>query len=401
MIQRRSLLVQQFSKEDLVLEERLQLLRERRERESDQSEGWDGFANFVVVDKVPHGKSGICSFYLKPKDKRLDLAPYKPGQHLVFQLPVVGAAQPITRRYSLSDRPGCDYYRVSIKLAPSPKDSPDVPAGVGSSYFHQHVEEEGVSPYDCLIQVSSPAGSFLLDPLESKPVVLIGGGVGLTPMLSMFNSIVEENDSREAWLFYSVRNAEECVLFDKGMLHPEFEEVSANRDNLHIHVFYSRSEAESMPGMAESHYGRLTVEALKEQLPSNNFRFYICGPDVMMDQFEEELEAWGVPEEDILSERFGPPKKKAPAEGAKECKIQFARSKKEVAYSPEDGTILEAAQKAGVPISFDCRAGSCGQCKVGVVSGKVDYSIRTNYKCPPGSCLTCSCAPGGDIVLDC
>ncbi len=401
VFRRRSLLLRQFAKEDLVLEAELQLLRERREREIQSSDGWEGFANFVVVRKVLHGGSGICSFYLKPKDERLELAPFLPGQHLVFQLPVAGQSQPITRRYSLSDRPGIDHYRVSIKLAPSPADQPELPAGLGSSYFHQELEEECNSPYSCLIQVSSPAGSFLLNPQESKPVVLIGGGVGITPMLSMFNSIIEENDSREAWLFYSIRNANENVLLDEGMLHPKYASLAASRENLHLHLYYSREQVQSPSDFVDSHHGRLTVDALKEQLPSNNYRFYICGPDAMMDQFEEELEAWGVPEEDILSERFAPPKRKQPVEGMVERTIQFARSKKEIQFTAEDGSILEAAQRAGVPIAFDCRAGSCGQCKVGVVSGKVGNTIRTNYKCPPGSCLTCSCAPESDIILDC
>jgi ferredoxin len=143
------------------------------------------------------------------------------------------------------------------------------------------------------------------------------------------------------------------------------------------------------------------VAGLKEHLGSNNYRFYICGPEPMMNQFEEDLAAWGVPDEDILSERFAPPAKKRPAEGMTPKSIRFAKSNKEVQFTADDANILDVAERAGIPISFDCRAGSCGSCKVGVVSGKVKETIRTNYKCAPGSCLTCSCLPETDIVLDC
>lgn len=403
---RRRLLARQFEKENLLLEERLRLLRETRKREEKSIEGWEGFANFVVARKVPHGDSGICSFYLKPKDERLELAPFQPGQHLVFQLPVPGRSLPLTRRYSLSDRAGQDYYRVSVKRIPPPAGRPELPPGLGSGFFHQEIEEESLSPYKCLIQVSSPAGSFTLDPQDTQPVILIGGGVGITPMLSMFNSVLEENESREIWLFYCVHDTAGNILFDEGMLHPRLDEILKARDNIHLHLYYSGIEsAESIPrggpkGIGR-HCGRFSIEELKRHLSSNNYRFYVCGPGAMMNQFEEELEAWGVPPSEILTERFQPPEKKRAIGDFTPRTIQFAKAGKEIQTTAEDNSILDVAERAGVPIAFDCRAGSCGQCKVALVSGKVSYNIRTNYKCPPGSCLSCSCWPESDVVLDC
>lgn len=407
LMRSRRLQSQQFVEGALLLEEKFNLYRERRKQVKDQSVAWEGFANFMVVRKVQHGDSGICSFYLKPKDERLELAPFQPGQHLVFQLPIAGAAAPLTRRYSLSDRPGQDCYRVSVKLQLPPRDTPEAAPGIGSSYFHNDLDEESASSYKSLIQVSSPAGAFSLDPFDSKPVVLIGGGVGITPMLSMFNSIIEENKSREVWLFYTIREISENVLFDEGMLHPDIEEVMRTRGNVHLHIHYTQTSdpgslPEDQPFPIEQHCGRLTIDQFKTALPSNNYRFFICGPERMMFQLSEDLEAWGVPEDDILFEHFAQPtKRKAADESSVKRIIRFAKSDKEIEFSAEDGSILDAAERAGVPVSYDCRVGSCGQCKVAVVSGKVSYSMRTNYKCPPGSCLTCSCLPDGDVVLDC
>lgn len=406
LLRRHRLLSLQFEAENRLLEEQVRSIQEKRKLEIETSEAWNGFANFVVVKKVCHGDSGICSFYLKPKDKRLVLTPFLPGQHLIFQLPI--GSQPIKRRYSLSDCSNGEYYRVSVKHALAPKNRPDAPAGVGSSYFHEMLEEESQSPYKCLIQVACPAGSFVLDPAETRPLVLIGGGVGVTPMLSMFNSILEKSESREVWFFYGIRNAEESVLFDEGMLHPSFEREAGQRENIHVFVYYSAvktkeelSAIQVPPGVGRCG-GRITLDAIKSHLDSNNYLFYICGPDAMMNDLEEGLVAWGVPEEDVLTERFAPPSTKAVkhTDGAPR-KITFAKSGKEVEFTADDSTILEVAERAGVPIAYDCRAGSCGTCKVGLVSGKVEEAFRTNYKCSPGSCLSCACLPDTDIVLDC
>jgi uncharacterized protein len=406
VIRRHRLLSLQYNAENRRLEEQIRTIQEKRKLEIGTSETWKGFANFVVVKKVKHGDSGICSFYLKPKDERLVLTPFLPGQHLTFQLPI--GSQPIKRRYSLSESSNGKYYRISVKHAQAPRDKPHLPAGVGSSYFHDMVEDESESPYKCLIQVACPAGSFVLDPLDSKPLVLIGGGVGLTPMLSMFNSVLDQNPSREVWLFYGIRNASESILFDEGMLHPSFEELMKERSNIHVWVYYSGVDpkddisAIKVPHGVKQSSGRVSVEALRQQLPSNNYLFYICGPDAMMNDLEEKLAGWGVPEDDILTERFAPPSPKAVkhSEGGPR-KITFAKSGKEIEFTAEDSTILEVAERAGVPIAYDCRAGSCGTCKVGLVSGKVAEAFRTNHKCAPGSCLACANLPETDLVLDC
>ena len=400
---RRFVLARQNRLQAAVLEQRLEAAREGRLRARASEAGWNGSANFIVSRKVRHGDSGICSFYLKPKDPRLKLAHFRPGQHLVFKLPVTGRSQPLVRRYSLSDRPGLDYYRVSIKLVGPPRDQPDAPPGAGSSYFHEQVCDTDGAPGSMLL-VASPDGSFCLDPAGQQPVVLIAGGIGLTPMLSMFNSILADNPTREAWLFYGVRNSEEDILFDDGMSLSNLSELLSIHPNLHLHIAYSQPlERDAVLFQTQPeryHTGRVGVDLLKSMLPSNNYHFYVCGPQAMMDQIEDDLFAWGVPEEDVMSERFGPPKSKPDADAAP-AKIVFSRSGKEETFTGGEGNLLEFAEKVGVSIPSDCRSGACGQCKVAIVSGKVKYPRRVNYKCPPGSCLTCSSVPEGDLELDC
>ena len=95
--------------------------------------------------------ASVCSFHLAPADGE-PLPPFKPGQYLTFKLSVdePGREQckTVVRCYSLSDRPRSDYYRVSIKRVPPPRDVPDAPPGKVSNFFHDNVQEGDI--VDCL-----------------------------------------------------------------------------------------------------------------------------------------------------------------------------------------------------------------------------------------------------------
>jgi len=406
LIRQRSLSRQYSLKNDLLSERLKALRRQGIGGAQSNATGWKGFANFVVVNKYVHQGSGVCSFYLKPADDRIELVGFEPGQHLIFQLPASAATQnaPLTRRYSLSDAPGKDCYRISVKHAKAPRGKPHLPDGLGSSFFHQEVEAEGAMPSRSHLLVSKPTGSFVLDQHARQPVVLIAGGVGITPLLSMFNSIVRENETREVWLICGVRNSEEDILMDDGMLDEKFFEIRETHPNLHIQMFYSAPSDSDIARRAEGelayHTGRIGLAGLQEILPCNNYHYYICAAEVMMDAVEECLILWGVSEDHIFSERFAPPKK-LKSQQTVEGVVRFERSNKEMEFPDGVGTLLDLAEKEGVPVQSDCRTGACGACEVSIISGKVKYLQKTNYKCPPGACLACSCVPDGKLVIDC
>jgi len=168
---------------------------------------WPGFRTFRVERKVVEDAAqSVCSFYLVPQDGQ-PLPSFLPGQFLTFRLDVASAAggnEQIIRCYSLSDAPRPDRYRVSIKRMPPPMGC-DVPPGRSSNFFHDHVAAGS------LLQVRAPAGHFHIDRGDA-PVVLIGGGIGITPMLSMLNWCLAEQPGRELWLFYGVRAGRELVM---------------------------------------------------------------------------------------------------------------------------------------------------------------------------------------------
>jgi ferredoxin-NADP reductase len=324
-------------------------------REAEQAQtGWNGIRKFTVIKKIAQCDD-VNAFYLKPHDGR-PLPQFKPGQYLTFQLDLPGRDKPLIRCYSLSDSPHQkDYYRVTIKKEKSPADKPDVPHGAGSGYFTDVVKEGDI------LNVKAPTGHFCLDMAKTNPIVLLAGGVGITPMLCMANAIAASGTKREAYFFFGVRNRREHIHKE------ELEKLAAENDNIHLHVAYSKPSEKDVKGKDYHSEGRVGIELLKEILPSNNFEYYLCGSGAFMKSLTDGLEAWGVPDKDVFFEAFGPAtvKKKAavptPAETThlQKVMVTFARSNKTVRWEPSVGNLLEFAAAQGVKIDSGCCAGSC------------------------------------------
>ncbi|CAN0187601.1 unnamed protein product, partial [Phaeothamnion confervicola] len=335
--------------------------------------------------------------YLAPHDGR-PLPAYLPGQYLTFRLQIPGQPREVTRCYSLSDSPDhSDYYRVTIKRIPQPPNVPDAPSGLVSSHFHDRLQVGDI------VDVKAPSGHFHLDVNSRTPVVLIGGGIGVTPALSMLNYLIAAPGKRDVWFFYGVRNGREHILKDY------LREVAAQHDNVHLVACYS----DPLPGekaAEDFHFGeRVSVDLFKRVLGVNNFDFYICGPAPMMESLTKGLSQWGVPEERIHFEAFGPAsvKKVAKAEpgaGASDATaldVTFVRSGKTVQWSPAAGSLLELADAHGIRLDSGCRAGSCGTCMTAVRDGQVDYpSGKPDFDIEKGSCLACVAVPRSPLSLD-
>lgn len=339
--------------------------------------------------------SDVVSFYLAPHDGK-PLPPFLPGQYLTFQLRIPGIDKPTIRCYSLSDCAHPNYYRVTIKRAPPPKDRPELPCGLVSNFFQDQVREGDI------LDVQAPRGGFFLDILKENPVVLIGGGIGLTPVLSMLNAIVASGSKRETWFFFGVRNRVEHFMKE------HLERIAREHDHVRIHVCYSDPAADDLEGRDYHHRERVTVDLLRRLLPSNNYEYYVCGPPPMMNQITKELEAWGVPEAHIHYEAFGPATVKKvthrseeiAAPGAPVVKVTFARSGKDFPWDSKASSLLEFAEGQGIRIDAGCRAGNCGTCLTAVRSGQFAYTIEPGAPAEPGTCLTCVSVPKGDLVLD-
>ncbi len=356
---------------------------------------WSGFRKFRVEGKVLEAES-CCSFYLAPHDGR-PLPAYLPGQYLTFRLQVPGQPRELTRCYSLSDSPEhTDYYRVTIKRIPPPPNTPELPSGVVSSHFHDRIQVGDI------LDVKAPSGHFHLDVESRTPVVLVGGGIGVTPALSMLNYLVTAPGKRDVWFFYGVRNGRE------HMLKEYLAEIGAQHPNVRIVACYSDPLPDEKVGEDFQFRERVSVDLFKRLLEVNNFDFYVCGPPPMMESLTKGLSEWGVPEDKIHFEAFGPASVKKvarqePARGvdSEGVEVSFVRSGKTVKWSGDSGSLLELAEAHGIRIDSGCRAGSCGTCVTAVRDGKVTYlGGNPDFDIEKGSCLACVAVPSGALSLD-
>lgn len=388
--------------ERAYLQARIQQMMEQGRLQRAQHEAaWNGFRKFEIVRKVLEADH-LSSFYLAPHDRK-PLPPFLPGQYLTFQLAIPDAApsagapraggslRTVIRCYSLSDSPNHpDYYRVTIKRVGAPPDRSDLPPGLSSSFFHDHLKEGDI------VDVKAPAGHFYLDLGQDSPVVLIAGGIGITPLLSMLNASAEAKSTREIWFFYGVRNRTEHIMKD------HLERTAREHPNVRLKLCYSNPRAEDVEGRDYHHGERVSVNLLKRLLPSKPYLFYLCGPPPMMNQIIQDLQAWGVPKERIMLEAFGATtvKRVAPPPATEALTVTFAKSGKTCPWDAQATSLLEFAEKSGVAIDFGCRAGNCGTCITAVKSGDVQFLVEQGAKPETGSCLMCISVPKTHLVLD-
>jgi ferredoxin len=153
------------------------------------------------------------------------------------------------------------------------------------------------------------------------------------------------------------------------------------------------------------------LDLIKRTLPHGRHQFYICGPAPMMESLVPALAAWGVALEDIHFEAFGPASIRSvskssghfqpldPGADLQSFEVQFLRSGRTLSWTADSGTLLELAEKNGIPMESGCRAGSCGACETKLMSGNVRYPDKPDYNIATGSCLVCVGMPSNNVVL--
>lgn len=358
---------------------------------------WEGFKEFVVQRReMENENSSICSFYLVPTDNK-PLATFKPGQFLTFKLqiedPVSHEFKSVIRCYSLSDAYRTDYYRISIKRVSALASESSVAPGVSSSYFHDHLQEGS------RLLVKAPSGHFHLMEDEPLPIVLIGGGIGITPMLSILNSVLERGIKRDIWLYYGVRNSDEHIM------KKHLQSLVSKHDNFHLHVCYSAPNESDVKGIYYQHNGRVEIPLLRATLKMRRYQFYVCGPKPMMESLVPGLKEWGVNSDDIYYESFGPAslikhEKVVTMGNGQPITVTFNRSGKSIPWNVRADSLLEFAEANDIKVDSGCRAGSCGTCQTEIKSGEVYYNQEPDADVVAGHCLLCICKPKIDLSLD-
>lgn len=249
-----------------------------------QRGGWDGFRRFVVDRKVKESEV-ITSFYLKPEDGN-EISSYQPGQYITVRVKPENQEFTHLRHYSLSTAPGHSYYRISVKREDAILNQP---AGVVSTYLHNEIGEGDV------LELTAPAGDFTLDQSKQIPVVLLSGGVGLTPMVSMLETIVQNTPEREVVYIHAARNGSQHAM------KKHITDLTEQHSNLQSYLVYESPEADESCDKS----GFIDLPWL-QTVAYPQADFYFCGPVPFMRAINQALREWGVPEERIHFEFFGP-----------------------------------------------------------------------------------------------
>lgn len=237
--------------------------------------GWTLFKPFKVAKKVVESDV-ITSFYLQPVDGKT-LPTFLPGQYLSVRVNVPGEEYTMIRQYSLSQAPGEEMYRISVK-----REDECQPEGKVSTFLHRSVNVGDE------LEISAPAGDFFLDLSKETPVTLISGGVGITPMMSMFETIAKETPERSVTFLHSARTCSHQAFNNR------INELAASLPNAAAKTLYS-----------EEGDGFITREFLEEKVAEGS-DIFVCGPTPFMQVVISYLYALGHPEEKVHFEFFGP-----------------------------------------------------------------------------------------------
>ncbi|SFP75388.1 NO-inducible flavohemoprotein [Salibacterium halotolerans] len=253
-----------------------------------QRGGWEGFRTFTVAQKVKESDV-ITSFYLKPLDEGA-LPSFYPGQYVTVKADIPGEEYLHLRQYSMSDAPGQDHFRVSVKR----EDGTDtLPGGMVSTYLHHQVEEGDV------LELTAPAGDFWLQE-GTRPVVLISGGIGLTPLMSIFHTLVSRG-SRPVTFIQTARSR--CL----HAMHTRTSKTADACDHVSYHVCYDTWTEEDERDPYIQKEGRLDAEWLRSIVPNEEADYYFCGPVPFLRAVNQLLrDELNIPKERRHFEFFGP-----------------------------------------------------------------------------------------------
>jgi nitric oxide dioxygenase len=258
------------------------------------SDGWTDWRDMKIAKKVRESEE-VTSFYLEPCDGK-PLPSFLPGQYISVQTEVPELKYVQARQYSLSKAPTPDHYRISVKReggldAKRP--------GCISNILH------GQKEVGDTVQVSHPAGEFFLDITDENdqaPVVLLSAGVGLTPLLSILETLVEKGDKRRISWVHTARNSKVHAFKE------HIRKYATQNDNVRKEVFISRPEEQDKKG-EDYIEGRLDLKKLKSRedlmLHDDDTKYYICGPEGFMADLEKALRGRGVDPKRINMEIFG------------------------------------------------------------------------------------------------
>jgi len=224
-------------------------------------------------------------------------------------------------------------------------------------------------------------------------------------MISMLNAVVDSDKKRPTWFIHGTRNGVHHAMCK------HMRQVDAENEDITVHIRYSQPRPEDIEGREYDSVGHVDLDLLKALLPGKDMDFFLCGPPPFMNGLLKSLWEWGVPEERIRFELFGPAallqegtgarrRKKGTTVEEKAYEIRFSASGITAKWDPEYENLLEFAEDQGVFPDFSCRSGICHSCQYDIQEGEVDYNFEPLDPPYPGRALLCCTRPRSNLVID-
>ncbi|OQW47475.1 MAG: hypothetical protein A4S09_15250 [Proteobacteria bacterium SG_bin7] len=340
----------------------------------------------LLVGTIYQETPTIKTFRLMMPD-RSDLPfTYVAGQFMTLTVVVDG--KPIKRAYTMASHP-CDKRALEVTIKREEN-------GLVSRYLHDVVHEGD------LIDIEAAYGNLTFSGLSGEDIVLIGGGVGITPLMSVLRCLIACGMKNKIHLLYACKSMNEFVFRDELKL------LRDRNANLKIMVAVDKLDG-NFPGAFE---GRLTKEKIISAVPNiTSTRVHLCGPPGMMQAMRRILTELKVPEDQIKTESFGPAKSPAaptPAPIANEVpqttlkQVTFKKCGKTLGIH-ENETVLELAESSGIDIPYSCRIGTCGTCKVKLITGQVSMEVQdslTDEDKQQNIILACQAKAKSDLTIE-
>lgn len=363
-------------------------------------------ASFAIIVPEPnsallpsakwHGRLRVKSVITEtPSVKTIRLQPasgeghlpftFLPGQFLNVSFSIGGAR--MNRSYTISSSPTQrEYVDLTVKREPR-------------GAVSRHIDD--LLKVGAEIETAGPVGKSVFTGSEADSIVLISGGVGITPMMSITRYLAKRSWPGDIFFVYACRSPEDFIFA------AELTELEHANPKLHLAVLMERSEGTNWQGLR----GRLTRDLLAQIVPGiASRRVHLCGPPVMMDAVKAILTELKVPPDQVKTESFGSPaptpsaigtsaKSSAPATGPL---VSFSKNNKS-SNIHVDQTILELSEELGIGIEFSCRVGTCGVCKVKMTSGEVDMDVDDGLDVDEkatGMILACQAKPRGPVEVE-
>jgi ferredoxin-NADP reductase/uncharacterized protein YcbX len=363
---------------EIRLGDRIELLRPPLARPDNKAEisrePTHHWAGELVIEQVRDETANVKTFRLRSPGGGNIPFRFRAGEFLTVTIP--NDQETLQRCYTIASSPlNLDFIELTIKQE-----------GLVSGLMHRQMSA-GAS-----LTASSPMGAFGFDGSGVDAIVLIAGGVGITPLMSKVRFLSSTNWRGRIDLIYSVKTSHDIIFRE------ELEELEKEWGRVRLHVTVTSRDPEWT-----GRTGRMTLDWIRSIVPDIAHRHVrVCGPTAMASSVKRILRQLDVAPSQVAIESFGGRSNTAKDEGS-DHPIRFARSDRTSVV--KGGTsLLDAAIAARVRIDYGCRAGVCGRCKAVLIEGEVesenDFALSAKEKAA-SMILTCQARALGPVAIDC